>query len=201
VLADGALHNRVVSRNEGVPMARRILIMLVLAVTLLALPACDDADPAILEEQLAESMETAVEATAPEDVTPAALLTPADVEAVSGLTGLKTVPYAPETGAGGDVNIADESGQLVAMLVVGGPELWDAWLTDGFTVRESVTPPVGDESFIGPSPEVGEAIYIFGFKKGGIAVAVDTYFDEGGYDTILSTEDLRALAEIVANRL
>ena len=90
---------------------------------------------------------------------------------------------------------------LAAMLVIGGPELWDAWVTDGFTVREPVTPPVGDESFIGPSPEVGEAIYIFGFKKGEVAVAIDTYFDQGGYDTILSIEDLRALAEIVANRL
>lgn len=182
-------------------MARRILIAFVLAVTLAAPTACDDADPAILEQQLTESMETAVEATAPEDLTPTALLTPADVEAVSGLTGLKTVAYAPETGAGGDVNIADESGQLVAMLVIGGPELWDAWVTDGFTVREPVTPPVGDESFIGPSPEVGEAIYIFGFKKGEVAVAIDTYFDQGGYDTILSIEDLRALAEIVASRL
>ena len=182
-------------------MVRRIPIILVLAVTLLALPACDDADPAILEEQLAESMETAVEATAPEDLTPSALLTPADVEQVSGLTGLVVVPYDPSVGAGGDVNIATSDGDLVAMLVVQGPEVWHAWLTDGFTVREPVTPPVGDQSFIGPSPDVNDAVYIFGFLKGEVAVAVDTFFDPYGNGTMLSTEELRELAEIVESRL
>jgi hypothetical protein len=178
-------------------MHRRFALVLLL-VALVTLPlGCDDAgvDP------LAESLEMAEEAPPVEAPVPAELLTPADVESVSGLTGLKVVPYDPAIGAGGEVNIADESGQLVAMLVVAGPDIWDAWLTDGFTVREPVTPPVGDESFIGPSPDVSDAVYIFGFLKGENAIAVDTFFAADGNGTILTTEQLRELAEIVESRL
>ncbi|HSQ21914.1 MAG TPA: hypothetical protein VLQ52_03860 [Coriobacteriia bacterium] len=182
-------------------MVRRILIMLALAVTLLALPACDDADPAILEEELAESLETTVEATAPEDLAPAALLTPADVEAVSGLTGLTTVPYAPETGAGGDVNIADGNGQLVAMLVVEGLETWDAWKTDGTTFSTEYTPTIGDESYTGPTGSTSGTTYIIGFRKGETAIVIDTYFAPGSAETILSVDELAELARIVESRL
>lgn len=133
-------------------------------------------------------------------VEPEELLTPADVEAVSGLADLTAVAYDPAVGAGGDVNIATADGQLVAMLVVEGPETWDAWLTDGNTVSEPVTPPVGDESFIGPNPEVSADTYIFGFRKGEVAIVIDTYFDTNG-EVILSVDQLRELAEIVAGRL
>ncbi len=179
-------------------MLRRIAYA-VLMVVLLTLPvACDDADLDTADESLESSADEMV-TTQPTD--PSVLLTPADVEHIAGLTGLSVVPYDPAVGAGGDVNIADETGQLVAMLIVEGPEQWDAWLTDGFTVREPVSPPVGDESFIGPSPDVNEAVYIFGFLKGDTAIVIDTFFDPGGNGTILSTEDLRALAEVVEGRL
>ncbi len=128
------------------------------------------------------------------------LLTPSDVEAVSGLSGLQVVAYDPAVGAGGDVNIATGDGRLVAMLVVEGPETWDAWLTDGYTVAEPVTPPVGDEAFIGPNPDTSPVVYIFGFRKGDTAVVLDTYLDANG-ETILSVEQLRQLAEIIEGRL
>jgi len=133
-------------------------------------------------------------------VDPGALLTPADVEAVSGLADLKVVAYDPAIGAGGDVNIATADGRLVAMLVVEGLETWDAWLTDGNTVSEPVTPPVGDESFIGPNPDVSSSVYIFGFRKGDVAIVIDTYFDANG-EVILSIDQLREIAEIIAARL
>lgn len=133
-------------------------------------------------------------------VDPEALLTPADVEAVAGISGLEFVPYDPAVGAGGDVNIATSDGQLVAMLVVEGPETWDAWLTDGYTVAESVTPPVGDEAFTGPNPDVSSTTYIYGFRKGEVAIVIDTFFDSNG-EAVLSVDQLRELAEIVAGRL
>ena len=131
---------------------------------------------------------------------PASLLTPADVAVVSGLSGLEVVPYAPESGAGGDVNIATADGQLVAMLVVADTEVWHEWLTDGFTVGEAVASPVGDDSFIGPNPDVSSSPYTFGFLKGDTAVAIDTFFDANG-EVILSIEQLRELATIVEGRL
>ena len=184
-------------------MYRRVALVLAGILMVAGLGGCDEA---VTDDAMMESLESAEIAQDAPDVPaeiPAAagLLTPADVEQVSGLTGLAVVPYDPSVGAGGDVNIATAEGDLVAMLVVQGPEVWYAWLTDGFTVREPVTPPVGDESFIGPSPDVSEAVYIFGFLKGDVAVAVDTFFDPYGNGTMLSTEELRELAEIVESRL
>lgn len=177
-------------------MVRRILPAILILALALTVVACDgEADTAD---------ELATDAGAPNaaggSVETAALLTPADVEAVSGLTGLTVVPYDPALGAGGDVNIATADGQLVAMLVVEGPETWDAWLTDGYTVAESVTPPVGDEAFIGPNPDISPTIYTFGFRRGDVAIVLDTYFDANG-EIILSVEQLRQLAEVVDGRL
>ena len=131
----------------------------------------------------------------------AALLTPEDVESVSGLSGLKTVPYDPKTGAGGKVNIAEADGQLVAMLLVQGPEYYKIWKGDGRTFMRVYTPTVGDESFIGPAESVSSQPYIFGFKKGSRAVVIDTYLRNKGATTILSVSQLAKLAEIVASRL
>ncbi len=176
-------------------MVKRILPILMIAMLSLAAVGCDGSvDDVAGVTDVAEVTSTTAE------VDPGSLLTPDDVESVSRLSGLKIVPYAPEIGAGGDVNIADASGQLVVMLVVEGPETWDAWLTDGYTVAESVSPPVGDESFIGPNPDTAASLYIFGFRKGDVAVTLDTYFDANG-ETVLSTEQLRELAEVIESRL
>lgn len=182
-------------------MNRQFALSLALAAALLSLSAC--AGSGILEES--DTVE--VLGTGATDITTATipsaseLLTPEDVEQVSGLSGLVVVPYDPSVGAGGDVNIADASGQLVAMLIVTDREVWEQWLTDGLTVAEPVTPPVGDESFIGPNPGVSPATYVFGFRKGDVAIVINTFFVADSADTVLSAEDLRALAEIVAERL
>jgi len=172
---------------------KRIVALVLVAIVMLALTGCGLESDTIGSGEQDEPTATT---TAAED-----LLTPADVEGVSGLTGLQVVPYDPAIGAGGDINIADASGQLVAMLVEEGPETWEAWLTDGFTVGESYSPPVGDESFIGPNPDVSATPYIFGFRKGDTAIVLDTYFADGTSATVLSIDQLRALAQIVESRL
>jgi hypothetical protein len=161
---------------------------------LLAVTACTDS---------VESEAPAEPATATTTIASSAdesLLTPADVEPLTGMTGLASVAYDPASGKEGDVNIVDPAGQVVAMLVEDTPEAWDAWLTDGYTVAESVTPPVGDESFVGPSPDASPVLTLFGFRKGESAVTIETTVDANG-EPLLSTEQLRALAEVVAARL
>lgn len=178
-------------------MIRQVVLAILMLTLALAVVGCDGAARTAPDS---DGVDTGAPNAAGGSVDPSVLLTPADVEAVSGLTGLKVVSYNPAVGAGGDVNIATADGQLVAMLVVEGPETWDAWLTDGYTVAESVTPPVGDEAFIGPNPDTSPTIYIFGFRKGDVAVVLDTYFDANG-ETVLSVEQLRQLAEGVEGRL
>ena len=178
-------------------MLRWVASTLVVVALSLTVVGCDGVENGVVTD----TSGTDVSAPSGTDIVDAAtLLTPEDVEAVSGLTGLKVVPYEPAIGAGGDVNIATADGQLVAMLVVDNLETWDAWLTDGYTVSEPVDPPVGDEAFIGPNPDTSPVVYVFGFRKGDVAIVLDTYFDANG-ETFLSVEQLRALAEIVESRL
>lgn len=190
-------HNRFkVSRGEGADVRYPAVVICLLVFALTALPGCGAREASAPEQ--GGALETTPAGSEPAT---SELLTPADVERVSGLTGLRVVPYDPAIGAGGDINIADASGQLVAMLVDEGPETWDAWLTDGSTVGEPVTPPVGDESFIGPNPDVSPTPYIFGFRKGDRAVVIDTFFVPAQGRTVLTIDQLRELAAIVESRL
>jgi len=177
---------------------RRVLVGLVACVLLVA-PGCaallDDAP-----EPLGEEAGATGSALTSSGVPVTELLLPVDVETVSGLSGLTVVSRDSAAGARGDVNIATTDGQLVVVFVVGDLETWHGWLTDGSTVGESVDPPVGEESFLGPSPDVSPTVYLFGFRKGEAAALIETFFDENG-EVILSTEQLRALAQIVADRL
>lgn len=154
--------------------------------------------PSSAEQPAEEQPQPEGDGSAPD---PATLLTPADVEKVSGMSGLKVVPYDPSIGAGGKVNIATADGQLVTMLVVEGMSVWDAWAGDGMTFGKPYTPAVGDESHIGPSTG-GGVYYIFAFRKGDTAIAIDSYFATGSSTkTILTVEQLADLARVVESRL
>lgn len=173
-------------------MKRQFVLVALIALIALVIPGCAES---VESEAPAEPATATIASTADET-----LLTPADVEAVAGLTGLASVGYDPASGKEGDINIIDASGTVVVMLVEDGPEAWDAWLTDGYTVAESVVPPVGEESFVGPSPDASPILTLFAFRKGESAVIVETTADANA-EAILSTEQLRALAETVAARL
>ncbi len=176
-------------------------LLAILAVALLS--GCggsgDSAQPAdtTTQEQASEPAEIPLVS----EIDYEALLTPADVESVSGLSGLMTVPYDPSIGAGGDVNIAEADGQLVVMLIVEGPEYYEIWKGDGQTFLRAYTPVVGEESFIGPVESVTPDSYIFGFRTESYSVVVDTFFRVQGVTKILSVEQLAELAGIVESRL
>lgn len=172
-------------------------------ITLGLLGGCAEADDQTgSAAPIAEESETESPDLSPVDSRDfSALLSPTDVEAVSGLSGLKTVPYDPSIGAGGDVNIAEADGQLVAMLIVEDAESYDIWKGDSQTYLRDYTPAVGEESFIGPHDSVTTDSYIFGFHTGPYAVVVDTFFRVQGVTKILSVEQLAELAMIVESRL
>ncbi len=186
----------------------KILVRSVLAIALACVLAGCAQTSTPAEESAPASTSSAEQAAEQQDesqnaggvaVDPTTLLTPADVESVSGLSGLKVVPYDPSIGAGGKVNIATADGQLVAMLVFEGPDVWEAWNSDGVTFGQEYTPTVGDESFTGPAEM--DTPYIFAFRNGDNAVVIDTFFDAGATNTILTVEQLAELARLVDSRL
>jgi hypothetical protein len=187
---------------------RKLLLIALALMLAFAIVACRDSDSKNSSDSGSKSSAESPESEAenesesePESES-STLLTPADVEQVSGLSGLKVVPYDPSQGAGGSVNIADADGQLVVMLADEGPDTWDAWSTDGITFGEPYEPVVGDESFVGPNTDTSAVPYIFAFRKGDRAISIDTYFKPtGGGGTILSVDQLYELALVVESRL
>jgi hypothetical protein len=174
-------------------MSRRLFFAALIVMLAASLSACDEAveQPLSAESQgpTAATLKAAVE-----------LLTPDDVEAVTGLSGLQADGYDPATGFDGDVNLADDQGTLVLKFVTGDAQAWDAWLTDGYSVNEPVSPPVGDESFFGPSPDVSATPSIFAFRKGDVAVLIESATDANG-EVLVGLEELERLAGMVADRL
>lgn len=176
-------------------MLRRIMLMALAAGLVLGLAACEGQ----VEDSVTTEGQVATHSAAAD--TASRLITLEDVEAATGLTDLKTVAYDPKaTVFYGDFNIADSAGNAVAIITVGDSETWDEWLTDGYSVSEPVLPPVGDESFVGPNPDASPALTLFAFRKGSRAVMIETGVDANG-ETVLDTEQLRALSDIIVARL
>jgi len=69
---------------------------------------------------LAAALTAALAAQGPYDK----LLTIADVEKVTGLSGVKTVPNGSQTGAGGMLNFVNASGKLVLAVNFGDAQLY-----------------------------------------------------------------------------
>lgn len=175
-------------------MARRVWFAVLVLSLLVAVTACDGAEEDAVD---VEALSTTQDASAE---TPQ-LLTPADVEQASGLSGLESAPYDPASPVLlGNINIVDAAGTRIVSVYLGDAENWELWLTDGSSVAEPVMPPVGEESFIGPSPDVSPVITLFAFRTGGQAVLIETGQDANG-ETLLSSEQLRALADVIAARL
>lgn len=182
---------------------KTVISLLVATALVIALAGCtepsESADDSTPQETSAETdggQDSQTE-TGEEDYSH--LLTPADVESVTGMSGLVVVPYDPTVGAGGEVNIADSAGELVVMVST-SPGLWDGWQGDGMTVGEPSSPTVGDESFLGPKDASDEDAYILGFRKGDKAAAVVAFFSVG-FERTLTLDQMHELATIVESRL
>jgi hypothetical protein len=60
---------------------------------------------------------------------------------------------------------------------------------------------LGDEAFVGPSTDVMATLYIVGFKKGDHTAVLASFFKGASIEeTMLSMDQLKALAAIVASR-
>jgi hypothetical protein len=136
-------------------------------------------------------------------------LTVADVEKVSGTTGVKTVPRGSSPGAGGDINFAGPNGKLILMISFGDRRLYDQARNQKEMKVGNQTYPmelfahavsgVGDEAFASPPGNVQYVIYA---RKGNNAIAVSTFFPGVGENMkpVLSEAQLKQIAEIVFSR-
>jgi len=124
----------------------------------------------------------------------AKLLTPADVQKVTGLQ-VKMVPYDPKSGAGGDLNFALASGELALMLKVMDAKQWDRSLQ----YKAKDVTGIGDKAYSGPP---GPMQYILAVMKGAKAFTLNSYMSTTDMSTtVLSMAQLQELAKIVVTWL
>ena len=132
------------------------------------------------------------------DKVAAKYLTPADVEKVAGIAGVKVVAKDPAKGAGGDINFADGKG-LILMVNIGSAK-WFANMKTSRNYREAVAG-IGDEAFDGPSTEIMATLYQLGFRKSDDAVLLTTFLTAGDPPTArLDQDQLKQLAAIAMSR-
>jgi len=137
------------------------------------------------------------------------LITIADVEKATGLTGVKTVPNGSQTGAGGMLNFVNASGKLVLSVNFGDAQLYKkARETKEMEVGGTKYPMVlfahdipglGDEAFASPPGPVQYAIYA---RKGNHALTVNTFYPGAGEHVkpLLTEAQLKAIAQLIFSR-
>lgn len=125
-------------------------------------------------------------------------LTVADIEKVSGLSGLKQVPREPRKGAGGHLNFAAKNGDMILIASFLTAEEYGFYRNEKTMVKATI-PGVGDEAMTGPA---AEPQYMFLARKGNKCVALSTFVDPVTPDkTLLTMDQLIALGKIVVERL
>jgi hypothetical protein len=136
-------------------------------------------------------------------------LTTADVQKLTGLTGVKTVARGSQVGAGGDLNFARADGKLVLMINFGNAALYTKARTqktikvgDKEYPMELVAHPVtgvGDEAFASPPGPVQYVIYA---RKGNNAISVSTYYPGAGEGVkpILTEAQLKQIGQLIFSR-
>lgn len=130
---------------------------------------------------------------------PASLLSVADVEKTSGLTGLKLVKQGSTTEAVGRLNFANADGTLVAIMNIGDGVAFNQSMQGMYFSKESTG--TGDMCFVGPSSKVSTTLSIFAAAKGDHAVIMKTFAKtKGGSDTWLTIEQLQALTGLALGR-
>ncbi|MFO7979895.1 MAG: hypothetical protein R6V00_03555 [Candidatus Aminicenantes bacterium] len=125
------------------------------------------------------------------------LLTPEDVEEVTGMKYIQLMPKGEEEQAVGDLNFTKQDGTPVLMVNVQSEAVYKAWKNQEGLFHSDVQG-LGDEAFKGP--ETGDSRYILVFRKGEYAVSLSSYF-ETEEKPFLSVDDLKELADTIDSRL
>ena len=183
-------------------MHRRAVLLIVGLVLVAGLGACSPAPQAAPTSTAPSTADTTPTPGSMVGSNPdvSALITVADVEKATGLTGLRTVTSEQDPNALGRVNVATEDGTLVLMVNIGDRFAFDdskAGMNFGVALGG-----LGDDAYMGPSPEVSKVKSIVAARVGDHAIIVRTFARSGAADatTWLTTAQLEQLARLILSR-
>lgn len=179
----------------------KIVLPILFSLTLLIfISACGDKSDSADErgEQLQENEKELIESgkQGAKDLTGKVdFLTPADIESVSGIKGIKLVEKGSLRGAGGSLNFALND-KMYAMLVIADMDVFIEWKTmEGYAVDK--IPNIGDEAYSAPG---GKTQFVVFFRKGSKVGSVSSFLDSDTLEPFLTIEQLSQLARIAVSR-
>ena len=123
------------------------------------------------------------------------LLTIADIEKVSGVSGIKLVDEGSLPGAGGSLNFALND-KMYAMFVIADMNVYDQWKTGEKYVHEKLSG-IGDEAYSAPE---GPVQFIVFFREGNNVASVSSFVNFETGNPYLSLEQLSDLARVAVSR-
>lgn len=174
------------------------VLALALGVSACSKPAGTAAGGSTVASSTASS-ESSASAMSSSNPDAADLLSVADVEKATGLTGVKLVSPGSTTDAVGRLNFANESGTLIATMNIGDGTAFDQSLGTMLFSRESTG--TGSMCFVGPSSQVSPVLTVFAAAEGDHAVIMKTFTKtKGGKDTWLTIEQLQSLTGSALSR-
>ena len=132
------------------------------------------------------------------DVPGGVLLTPADVEKVTGLKSIATTDRNPAIGAGGDLNFILGKDQMVVMVQVVAKEQYEGYKKYFFKAAVSG---LGEEAMIGATlPDKPENV--LAFIQGAQCIALTTAVKmDDVKNNMLTVDQMVALGKIISSRL
>ncbi len=124
-------------------------------------------------------------------------LSAADVEKATGLSGIRLIPRGSAAGAGGDLNFANDAGDLILMV-----QFAEARNFAGLKAKygKGAVAGVGDQAIEGGSMP-GMPDNLVAFTKGTHCVVLTAFGDFVNKKVYLTIDQLTALAKTIASRL
>ncbi len=130
-------------------------------------------------------------------------VTVADVEKVTGLTGVQLVPAGSVAGAGAGLNFATADKKMILMVNFGPAALYTRAKEQKefhgipMPLFHAAVPGIGDEAFDSPP---GPFQYVLYMRKGNNAASFTAYVT-GASKATLTIEQLKAIARVAASRM
>ncbi len=119
----------------------------------------------------------------------------ADVQKVTGITGVKLVPKTEE--ADGDLNFARPDGKIILSVSFYPASAFSSARSSRSGFKSSLKG-VGEEAFVGPAD--GPPLYILAFRKGSFTIVLNTELEDKS-SARLPLEQLVAIAKLIASRM
>jgi hypothetical protein len=127
------------------------------------------------------------------------IIAAADVEKITGLTGVKQVPREPlNKFKNGDLNFVGSNNEPILMIQFRPLFVFDAMKADGGYFKAPLQD-VGEEAFTSPAFDPQFSV---NFRKGNYIAVVTTHIDpKDKSKTVLKMDQLIALAKLIAQRM